>query len=154
MASVDIDQLGPEDPDMEARIVTSFVVARMTSGEGSRGTGAPDPTRAWAERAAVATWEFARTLVNTSERTGRHAWQQSAPDHLREAHKGYVMDSWMDVLPKLVGQAEAAKKAFNALRIGNPPMTPAEIVGVVLSAMPGMMERAHPEVVPSLKPMY
>jgi hypothetical protein len=154
MASIDIDQLGHEDPEMDSRIVTSFVIARITSGTGSLGTGAPDPTRVWAERAGAATWEFTRTLLNTSERTGRHAWNQNAADHLREAHKGYVIDSWMDALPKLAGQAEAAKKAFKALRIGHPHMTAAEIVGVVLYFMPCMMEGAHPEAVPSLKPMY
>lgn len=151
---MDITKLGPEDPDTDARIITAFVIARISSGSGSCGTGAPDPTRAWAERAGAATWEFTRTLLNTSERTGRHAWNQNAPDHLREAYKGYLIDSWMDALPKLSGQAKAAKRAFKALRLGNPHKTPAEIVGMVLIAMPGMMECAHPEAVPSLKPMF
>lgn len=154
LSSMGITKLGPEDPDMDARIITSFVIARISSGSGSRGTGAPDPTQAWAERAGAATWEFTRTLLNTWERAGRHAWNQNAPDHLQEAYKGYLFDAWMDTLPKLSGQAQAAKRAFRALRLGNPHMTPAEIVGVVLNAMPGMMECAHPEAVPSLKAMF
>lgn len=154
LAEVGIDQLGPEDPEMDARIVTTFVIARMSTGTGSNGTGAPDPGRAYAERAGIATWEFARGVFNTSERTSRYAWNRNAAEHLQEAHRSYVQDAWLDALPNLAAESESAKRAFRALRLGNPQATPAELVGMVLSAVSSAIEYPHPEKVPSLMPSY
>lgn len=140
-------------PEALANIQTQFVIDRLTQ-DHHLGSGAPRWKHVYAERAAVAVWEYVRMIVNTIDRTSRFGWSKSAPEHLREAYKAYRRSAFEDAAPKIECAIASMHRAFCSLRVGQPDATSAELVGQVLDSLGSLLSCPHPEPMPGLLPMY